>query len=77
VAGFIANFTLSFGIGIVLSLPVFLLINFIKGIVQERSDRKLCLNLHHALFYSIGVILAFAPFLLFEFRHNFCNQQLF
>lgn len=76
VAGLIANFTLSFGIGIVLSLPVFLLINFIKGIVQERSDRKtVLLNLlNHALFYSIGVILAFAPFLLFEFRHNFLQS---
>ncbi len=72
-AGFIANFHMSFGIGIIVSFGLLFLVNIFKAKTADDRKHDLTNRIVVLFLFFVGVGTTYFPFLLFEFRHGF-NQ---
>lgn len=72
--GLSANFSMSIGIGLIISTFIFLILQYIFYFFKFNK-----INLLNYLILSIiifsGILITFAPFFLFEFRHGFNQIQ--
>lgn len=72
VAGLIANFHFSFGIGIIFAVAIFISVSLLVKIFTKNKTERLHLkDFLIVIFYISGIIIAFAPTILFETRHGF------
>jgi hypothetical protein len=75
-AGLVVNFHLSFGIGMLLGLYIFLFAESVLIMIQ--SDKKntiLLKQLVQLLVFTAGFFVAFLPFIAFEIRHQFIQTR--
>lgn len=79
VTGLLANFHISFGIGILLGSILFFIIDMLLAVTHVTWDKKRQVIMQRIFFAScfiIGVVLVFFPFFFFEFRHGFSQIQM-
>jgi len=72
VSGLVMNFHLSFGIGMLFGLIIFLVGESVLYLIK--SKKKLEVLMKRAIIFvlfSLGCVVSFAPFLFFELRHQF------
>lgn len=73
--GLTANFSMSFGLGIIVGTFVYLFLIFIYHFFQKKESPLRLIRDYAVfiLFLTLGLFISFGPFLLFEMRHGF-NQ---
>lgn len=77
--GFVMNFQLSFGIGMIFGSTLYLLGERALHIFRHKKNIRFSLvfqSLATLAAFFIGVIVAFTPFLFFELRHHFQQTKV-
>jgi hypothetical protein len=83
-AGLVMNFQLSFGIGMLFGSTIYLfgesllfIISSYKHFQASKNITKIILRkIITIISFFLGVLIAFAPFFLFELRHNFQQTKI-
>ncbi len=69
VAGLIINFHISFGLGVVLGVFLFLIVSVIRIKINPKQW------IVFVAVYGAGIVISFMPFIIFELRHGFMQIQ--
>lgn len=78
IAGLLVNFHLSLGIGMMLGIFVYFVLNAIVSTVKTKQKmQKLFTHTGAIGIFGSGFLAAFGPYLLFEVRHQFQQTQAF
>ncbi len=75
-AGLVLNFHLSFGIGMMLGIIIYMVYEGINEFLKEKNKiHSLKEFMLKNILFGLGLIVSFSPFLLFELRHQFQQTQ--
>lgn len=75
--GVLVNFHVSFGIGIAVGTFIFFILDAFFTREKKKLLSRLLLRLLNGIFFLLGFLVAFSPFILFEIRHNFSQTKTF
>ena len=73
--GLVMNFHLSFGIGMLLGVIIYLVGENSIYLIREKRKQIILPTLLLVACFFLGIIISFAPFILFEIRHQFFQTQ--
>jgi hypothetical protein len=74
--GLVMNFHLSFGIGMMFGLLIFMFGESVFAFINAKKKIQTILTkLLFFILFGFGTVISFAPFLLFEVRHQFLQTQ--
>ena len=73
--GLLLNFHISFGLAVIPGITLYFLVSTLHN-VRKNGRKNILPQLLKMIIFYVGVAVAFAPFALFELRHNFQQSKI-